>query len=34
MHEALALTSAFGADDLLPIQTRMLQDFRAGKAFR
>ena len=34
MQEALALSRASGANDLLPIQTRMLADFRAGRAFR
>jgi tetratricopeptide (TPR) repeat protein len=34
MQEALALSRASGADDLLPIQTRMLQEFRAGRALR
>jgi cytochrome c-type biogenesis protein CcmH/NrfG len=34
MQEALALTRASGADDLLPMQTQMLQEFRAGKALR
>lgn len=34
MQEALELSRASGANDLLPIQTRMLADFRAGRAFR
>ncbi len=34
IQEALALARASGAAGLVPIQTRMLQDFRAGKPFR
>jgi tetratricopeptide (TPR) repeat protein len=34
MQEALALARASGADDLLAIQTQMLQQFRAGKPYR
>jgi hypothetical protein len=34
IQEALALSRASGADDLAPIQTRMLEQFRAGKPFR
>jgi protein O-mannosyl-transferase len=34
MQEALALARASGAADLLPIQTRMLQEFRAGRPYR
>jgi tetratricopeptide (TPR) repeat protein len=34
MQEALALSRASGAGDLIPIQTQMLQEFRAGRAFR
>ena len=34
MQEALAVARASGADELLPIQTRMLQEFRAGRAWR
>ena len=34
MQEALALAKASGASDLVPIQTQMLQQFRAGKPYR
>jgi protein O-mannosyl-transferase len=34
MEEALALAKASGANDLVPIQTQMLQQFRAGKPYR
>jgi tetratricopeptide (TPR) repeat protein len=34
MQEALALAKASGANDLVPIQTQMLQQFRAGKPYR
>jgi tetratricopeptide (TPR) repeat protein len=34
MQEALALARASGAADLLPIQTRMLQEFRARRPYR
>ena len=34
MQEALALAKASGADELVPIQTQMLQLFRAGKPYR
>jgi len=34
MQEALALAKASGANELVPIQTQMLQLFRAGKAYR
>jgi Flp pilus assembly protein TadD len=34
IQEALALTKASGADALVPIQTQMLQQFRAGKPYR
>ena len=34
IREAQSLATASGAADLLPIQARMLQQFRAGKPFR
>jgi tetratricopeptide (TPR) repeat protein len=34
MQQALALAKATGADELVPIQTQMLQQFRAGKPYR
>jgi tetratricopeptide (TPR) repeat protein len=34
MQQALALAKATGADELIPIQTQMLQQFRAGKPYR
>jgi protein O-mannosyl-transferase len=34
MQEALALAKASGANELVPIQTQMLQQFRAGKPYR
>jgi spermidine synthase len=34
IEEALAVAKASGADDLLPIQTQMLQEFRAGRPYR
>ncbi len=34
MEQALALSKATGADELVPIQTQMLQQFRAGKPYR
>jgi Flp pilus assembly protein TadD len=34
MEQALALTKATGADELIPIQTQMLEQFRAGKPYR
>jgi tetratricopeptide (TPR) repeat protein len=34
MQEALALAKASGADELVPIQTQMLEQFRAGKPYR
>jgi tetratricopeptide (TPR) repeat protein len=34
IQEALAVAKASGADDLVPIQTRMLEQFRAGKPYR
>jgi tetratricopeptide (TPR) repeat protein len=34
MQEALALARASGANELVPIQTQMLQQFRAGKPYR
>jgi tetratricopeptide (TPR) repeat protein len=34
IQEAQALARASGADDLLPIQAQMLQQFRAGKPYR
>ena len=34
IQEALALAKTSGASDLLPIQTRMLEAFRAGRPFR
>jgi tetratricopeptide (TPR) repeat protein len=34
IREAQALARASGANDLLPIQARMLQEFRAGRPFR
>jgi Flp pilus assembly protein TadD len=34
IQEALAVAKASGADDLVPIQTRMLELFQAGKPFR
>jgi tetratricopeptide (TPR) repeat protein len=34
MQEALALARASGAADLLPVQTRMLQEFRARRPYR
>jgi tetratricopeptide (TPR) repeat protein len=34
IQEALALARASGANELIPIQTQMLQQFRAGKPYR
>jgi spermidine synthase len=34
IQEALALAQASGADYLVPVQMRMLQEFRAGRPFR
>ena len=34
IQEALALSRATGADDLVPIQTQMLEQFRPGKPYR
>jgi tetratricopeptide (TPR) repeat protein len=34
MQQALALAKATGADELIPIQTQMLEQFRAGKPYR
>jgi spermidine synthase len=34
IQEALALAGASGANELIPIQTQMLQQFRAGKPYR
>jgi tetratricopeptide (TPR) repeat protein len=34
MQEALALAKASGANEVVPIQTQMLQQFRAGKPYR
>ena len=34
IQEAQALARASGADELLPLQTRMLEQFRAGRPFR
>jgi protein O-mannosyl-transferase len=34
IHEALAVARASGASDLVPIQTRMLEQFQAGQAYR
>ena len=31
IQEALAVAKASGADNLVPIQTRMLEQFRAGQ---
>jgi spermidine synthase len=34
IQEALAVSQASGANELVPIQTRMLEQFQAGKPFR
>jgi hypothetical protein len=34
MQEALAVSQASGANELVPIQARMLEQFQAGKPFR